>query len=166
MYKSCVRETMLYSSQCLALRQEGKKRLEGSERPMWLWLCNIKKEQSVNTNFLLSQLKLKSLDSLLRCNRLHWFRYVNQSEQVFGLEVEGNRNRGRLKKCWLDTIKNDLKQCNLQAETCQNRSEGNQRMKTASRTNSGHVKWVCVWINLLVKPCILHIEPSYQKPIL
>ena len=80
MYNSCVRETMLYSSECLTLRQEGKKRLEGSERAMWLWLCNIKKEQRVNTNFFLSQLKLESLDSLLRCNRLHWFGYVNQSE--------------------------------------------------------------------------------------
>ena len=44
MYNSCVRGTMLYSSECWTLRQEDKKRLERCEREMLLWLCNIKKE--------------------------------------------------------------------------------------------------------------------------
>ena len=127
MHNSCVRGTMLYSSECWALRQEDKKRLERSERAMLLWLCNIKKEQCVSTNSLLSRLKLKSLDSVLRCNRLRWFGHMKRSElytgQILDLEVEGNRGRGRPKKCWLGAIKDDLRQWNLQAETCQNRSE-------------------------------------------
>ena len=43
MYNSCVRGTMLYSSECWPLRQEDKKCLERSERAMLLWMCNIKK---------------------------------------------------------------------------------------------------------------------------
>ena len=105
-----------------ALRHQDKKCLERSEKAMLLWLCNIKKEQHVSTNFLLSQLKLKSLDSVLRCNRLHWFGHVKQSElytgEILYLEVEGTRSRGHPKKCWLDAIKNDLRQWNLQAEIC------------------------------------------------
>ena len=91
MYNSCVIRTMLYLSECWALRQD-KKRLEHSERAMLLWLCNIKKEKRVSTNSLLSRMKLKSLDSVLRYNRLHWFRNVKQSElytgQIMDLEVE------------------------------------------------------------------------------
>ena len=43
MYNSCVRGTILCSSECWALRQEDMKCLEHSERAMLLWMCNIKK---------------------------------------------------------------------------------------------------------------------------
>ena len=65
MYNSCVRQTMHYSSECWALRQEDEKRLGHSKRAMLLWLCNIRKE-CVSTNSLLSRLKLERLDSVLR----------------------------------------------------------------------------------------------------
>ena len=56
---------MLYSSECWALRQEHMECLEHSERAMLLWMCNIKKEQRVTTNSLLSQSKLKSKQTAL-----------------------------------------------------------------------------------------------------
>ena len=64
-------------------------------------------------NSLLSRLKLKSLDSMLSFNRLHWFRHLKRSElytgQIFDLEVEGNINGGLPKKGCVGTIKDDLK---------------------------------------------------------
>ena len=115
---------MLYSSECWALRQEHKECLEYGERAMLLWMFNIKKER-VSTNSLLSQSKLKSLDSVLKCNRLPWLRNVKCSSeldtrQILDLEVEGNKSRGRPKKSWLDAIKDGLRQWKLQTETCQN----------------------------------------------
>ena len=143
MYNSCVRGAMLYSSECWDLRKEDKKRLEGSERAMLLWLCNITKKQCVSTNSLLSRLKLKSLDSVLRCNRLRRLGHVKRRElytgQILSLELEVKRSRGCLKKYWLGAIKDDLKQQNLQAETFQNRSEQRNRLKTASHTLAGFV---------------------------
>ena len=136
MYNSCVRGTMLYSSECWALWQEDKKYLERGERAMLLRLCNIKKKQHVSKNSLLSRLKLKSLDSVSRCNILHWFRHVKRSElyngQILDLEVEGHP-----KKCWLDVIKDDSRHWNLQVETCQNQSEWRKRLKTSSNTHAG-----------------------------
>ena len=112
MYHSCVRGAMLYSSECWALKQEHKKRLERSERAMLSWLCIIKKER-VSTNSLLSRLKLKSLNSLLRCNKLRWFEHVKQSElytgQILDLKVEGNRSCDCPKTYWLDVIKDELR---------------------------------------------------------
>ena len=144
MYNSCVIRTMLYLSECWALRQD-KKRLEHSERAMLLWLCNIKKEKRVSTNSLLSRMKLKSLDSVLRYNTLHWFRHVKQSElytgQIMDLEVEENRSCGCQKKCWLDSIKDDLRLWSLQAKTCQGQHEWRNWLKTASHTHTGQVTW-------------------------
>ena len=99
---------MHHSSECWGLREEVKERLDHSGRAMLLWMCNMKKEQHVSTNSL-SRWKLKSLYFALRCNRLCWFGRVKQSElytgQILDLEVEGNRSRGRPKKCWLDAIR-------------------------------------------------------------
>ena len=145
MYNSCFRGTMLYSSECWALRKEYKKRLEHSERAMLLWLWNTKKEQVASTNPLLSWLKLKSLDSLLRCDRLCCFGYVKWSELYTGpildFEVEGNRSRGHPKKFWLDATEDDLRQWKLQAETCQNCGKWRKWLKTASHMHPGCVTW-------------------------
>ena len=64
MYNTCVTGTMLYSSECWALKQEDKKRLKRSERATPLWMCNIKKEETVSINSLLSRLNRKTLDSV------------------------------------------------------------------------------------------------------
>ena len=86
----------------------------------------MEKNERVSTNCLLSRLKLKSLDSVLRCNTLRWFGHVTQSQlyigQILDIEMEVNRICDHPKKCWLDAIKDDLRQRNLQVETCQNRS--------------------------------------------
>ena len=54
-------------------------------------------KERVSTNSLLRRYKLKSLDSVLRCNRLRWFGHVKRGElyngQILDLEVEGNRSR-------------------------------------------------------------------------
>ena len=61
---------------------------------------------------------------------------MKQSElytgQILDLKVEGNRNCGRLNKCWLDAIRGDL---NFQAETSKNRREWRKRLKTASHAH-------------------------------
>ena len=53
--------------------------------------------------------------------------------------MEGNKSRGRRKKCWLDAFKDDLRQWNLEAQTCQNRNEWRKRLKTVSHTHAGRV---------------------------
>ena len=80
---------------------------------------------------------------MLTCKRLRWSNHVKRSKlyigQILDLEVEGNRNLGRPKKCWLDAIKDDLRQWNLQAEICQNCGERRKRLKVASHTHAGCV---------------------------
>ena len=58
---------------------------------------------------------------------------------MLDLEVEENRNHDHPKKCWLDAIKDDLRQWDLQAETCQNHKQWRKRLKNASHTHAGCV---------------------------
>ena len=73
-------------------------------------------------NSLLSRLKLKSLDSVLRCNILRWLGHVTQSQlytgQILGMEIEVNRSCDRPKK-W-----------NLQSETCDSGTSKLKLIKT------------------------------------
>ena len=62
---------------------------------------------------------------------------VNCTGQILDLEVKGNKSCGYPKKCWLDTIKDDLR--NLDVETCQNCSKWRKLLKTAHHTHAGHV---------------------------
>ena len=68
------------------------KRLEQNERYMLLWMRNVKKDECVSTSSLLKKLKLKSLESALRLNRLRWFGHVQRSDtwirRVVDIEVE------------------------------------------------------------------------------
>ena len=92
MYTNCVRGAILHSSECWALRQEDTKRLELSQQTILLWMCNMKKEQRISKNSLLSRLKLKNLDLVLRRSRLCLIEHVKQSELYwtnFGLGSEG-----------------------------------------------------------------------------
>ena len=155
-YSNCVRGTILDSSDCWTLEQEDKKRLEHNGTAMLLCLCNIKKELCISTNSLLSWLKLKHLGSVLRCNKLCWFRHVKQSElytgQILDLEVEGKRS------CGCSEFVVDLRQWNLQAETCPNHGKWSKQLKTASHT---HTPWACnvtvmysEWVSEICKfPC-------------
>ena len=76
-------------------------------------------------------------------NRLCRFGHVERSElytgQILDFRVEGKRCRGYPKKYWLDAIKDNLITRNLKAETCQNRSEWRERLKSASHRHAGRV---------------------------
>ena len=56
---------------------------------------------------------------MLKRNRLRWFRHAKGAELYIGhildLEMEGKKSRCHPKKCWLDAIKDGLRQWNLQA---------------------------------------------------
>ena len=112
LYNSCVRSTMIYGSECWALRSEDFKRLLHNERAMLLWMYHVKRGTRVNTTVLLELLNLKPLDSVLRCNRLRWFGHVKQSDlwinKCTSLEVQKSKSRGRPGKTWKESVVDDL----------------------------------------------------------
>ena len=122
LYNSCFWGMILYSSEFWAIRQDVKKCFGCIKREVLLCRSSMKKQQRFNINSLLNWLKLRSLDSVLRRNRLHWLVNVRQTDmytgQILDLEDEGNRNYGLSKKCWWDAIKRNLRAWNLHADIC------------------------------------------------
>ena len=62
-------------------------------------------------------------------SRLKWYGHVLRREdeyvgkRVMAMEVSGNKRRGRPKRRWLDSIRNDLSERELSKENAQDRAK-------------------------------------------
>ena len=133
MYNTCVRGAMLYSSECWALKQEDKKRLKRSERATLLWMCNIKKEEPVSINSLLSRLNQKTLDSVFSETDLVGSEMWSEVKCILKWKeievVVVQRVLVRHHQRWFKTV--EPPSWNL-SKSC---SEWRKRLKTASHTH-------------------------------
>ena len=71
--------------------------------------------------------KVGEISKKVRESRLKWYGHVSRREdeyvgkRVMGMEVPGKRRRGRPKRRWLDSIRNDLSERGLSEEDAQDR---------------------------------------------
>ena len=124
-FNACIRPVLLYGSECWAMRNEDKLRLQRNDRAMIRWICGVKPGVRTNSNTLLNQLNIPPIESLLRARRLRWFGHVKRSEgwikKCTEIDVEGTRGKGRPRKSWKQTINGDLKDWNLQETMAEDR---------------------------------------------
>ena len=77
--------------------------------------------------FIYAPIKLNYLLCTGTSSRLKWYGHVLRREEeyegkrVMGMEVPGKRSRGRPKRRWLDSIRNDLSERELSGEEAQDR---------------------------------------------
>ena len=71
--------------------------------------------------------KVGEISKKVQESRLKWYGHVSRREddylgkRVMGMEVPGKRRRGRPKRRWLDSIRNDLSERGLSEEDAQDR---------------------------------------------
>ena len=71
--------------------------------------------------------KVGEISKKVQESRLKWYGHVSRREdeyvwkRVMGMEVPGKRRRGRPKRVWLDSIRNDLSEKGLSEEDAQDR---------------------------------------------
>ena len=89
-------------------------------------LCVLRMTQNV-VNFYFS-----------KKSRLRWFGHVERKDDndwvkhCITWEVEGIRQRGRLKKTWWDCVKNDMESLGLSQKDAQSRNKWRRRIKGAT----------------------------------
>ena len=76
-------------------------------------MCGVSTKDEVCSDTLLSVLGLDDLEQLLRGRRFRWFGHVERNDgpinQVLEVSAECMRGRGRLKKTWVEAVRNDRK---------------------------------------------------------
>ena len=127
-YSTCVRPSMLHGSETWPMRQEEKARLLRAESSMMRWMCGSKMQDRAPISSLRSSLgEIPSITDQARNGRLRWYGHVERREEddwlkkSCNLEIEGRAPRGRPRQTWAQTVKDDLKDLNIDRNLAQDR---------------------------------------------
>ena len=139
-YSACVRSVMLYASECWAPRKEEETRLLRNDKAMVRWICGVKAEDRVSTSTLYDKLSIPHLNLVMRQNRLRWAGHVHRSESWTNkcqqIGIEGSKCKGRPRKSWKETIREDLSAWNLTMDMADDRSLWRERLRDAYRQSN------------------------------
>ena len=99
-----------------------------SRRDFLLKVCTyFRITDRISSVELYRKLKIPTLESALRKNRLRWFGHTKRSDQwinkIQTFDVTGNAGRGRPSKTWKDVISDDIKSWTIPVDSCQDRSK-------------------------------------------
>ena len=138
-FNTCVRPALLYGSECWAMRSEDKSRLLRNDRAMIRWICGVKTAHRTSTASLYHKLCVQPPDVVLRSRRLRWFGHVERSDSWIKhcttMAIEGRRSRGRPRKTWMDTVRDDIGACNLTVGQAMDRNTWRRAVKATETSN-------------------------------
>ena len=106
-------------------------------RSMIRWMCGVKLNERKKSEEL-ELLGLEPVSLMIKKSRLRWFGHVERKDdndwvkRYMMWEVEGIRQRGRLKKTWWDCVKDDMESLGLSQKVVQSRNKWRRRIKGAA----------------------------------
>ena len=123
-YKACVQSVLVYGSETRHVR-----RLERNEMWMVRRMCGVKLSERKKSEYLRSRLGIPCVVEVVRRGRLRWFGHVERMEgEVWvsacrKVNMEVKDSRGRPRKTWLKSVKEDMKELNLKPVMAQNSAQ-------------------------------------------
>ena len=88
-----------------------------NERSMLRWLCGLKPDDKKGLDSIYKELDLPSMEDSLRLRRLGWYGHVQRSDgwirRCTDMQIDGRAPRGRPKKTWSSTVRQDLEDWSL-----------------------------------------------------
>src|SRR5580692_2934875 len=100
-----------------------------AEASMVRRMCGVSMKKRLSNEELRGRLGIDCVSEAVRRGRLRWFGHVEQKGDEWvrkcmeDLKMEGNAGRGRPRKTWLESVKDDMKRIGLRREMPQDRSE-------------------------------------------
>jgi len=113
-YEACVRSVMLYGSETWAMSRKMEGILIGCDRRMLRYMAGVKWQDMITSEKVAQLCGVKEIAEKLRHRRLQWYGHVKRDKDGGALrtteemEVAGKRSKGRPKKTWLTTVRNDM----------------------------------------------------------
>ncbi|KAI5728881.1 hypothetical protein M8J77_001642 [Diaphorina citri] len=127
-YKTVVRPAMLYGAETWPIKKRQEDRMNVAEMRMLRWMCGVTRMDRIRNTRIRGSVKVTEISKKVQERRLQWFGHVERREEAYvgkrvrRMEVSGKRNRGRPKMRYMDKIKEDLKEKNLDCSLAQNRA--------------------------------------------
>ena len=79
-YSTCVTSVMLHAAETWAMTVATLNCIRRNDRAMIRWICNVKANDEVSSDSLLSKLGLKDIDVVLRSSKMRWYGHVERSK--------------------------------------------------------------------------------------
>ncbi len=132
---------MLYGSECWPVKYKRIHKMAVAEMKMIRWMSGYTRKDRMRNDFIREKVGIAPIEDKMRESRLRWFGHICRRpigapvRKCENLDVTPiKRGRGRPKKCWKETIKNDLSLLGLSLDLTRNRSEWRQRIHVADPT--------------------------------
>ena len=126
-YKTVVRPAMVYGAETWAVKKAQEKKWDVADMRMLRWMSGVTKLDRIRNERIRGTTKVGEIFKKVQESRLKWYGHVLRRQDeyvgkiVMGMEVPGERRRGRPKWDWLDSIRNDLTERELSREDAQDR---------------------------------------------
>ena len=139
-YKTVVRPAMMYGAETWAVKKAQEKKLDVAEMRMLRWMSGVTKLDRIRNERIRGTTKVGEISKKVQESRLKWYGHVLRREEeyvgkrVMAMEVPGKRRRGRPKRRWMDSIRNDLSEKELSREDTQDRAKWRSLMRNIDPT--------------------------------
>ena len=111
------------------MKKAQEKKLDAAEMRMLRCMSGVTKLDRIRNERIRGTTKVREISKKVQESRLEWYghavRRVDEyvGKRVVGMKVPGKRRRGRPKRRWLDSIRNDLSERELSGEDAQDRAK-------------------------------------------
>ncbi|KAL6504070.1 hypothetical protein OROGR_025993 [Orobanche gracilis] len=115
-YRTAIGPTLLYGTECWAVKQCHVQKMNVAEMRMLRWMCGHTKKDRLRNEVIREKVRVASIEDKMMENRLRWFGHVRRrpvDAPVRRLERWGTINivkgRDKPKKTWIKLIENDMR---------------------------------------------------------
>jgi hypothetical protein len=128
-YRMTIRLTMLYGAECWPTKRRHVQQMSVAEMCMLCWICGHIRRDRVKNKDIRDRVGVAPIEEKLVQHRLRWFGHVQRRPPeapvrsgVLDQVGSVRRGRGRPKLTWDESVKRDLKECDIPKELVMDRS--------------------------------------------
>jgi len=138
-----VRPVLIYGSEAWTLRRREEERLERTEMRMLLWILGLTLRDRKRNDDIRRILGVACITDKVQEARLRWYGHIQRREEddcvkrILEANVGRQRSRGRQRKRWIDVVKHNMEDLQLNVEDAKDRAEWRRRTRVADPSPEG-----------------------------
>ncbi|KAJ8376011.1 hypothetical protein SKAU_G00065910 [Synaphobranchus kaupii] len=134
-YSRVVRPAMLYGLETVALTKIQEGELEVAELKMLRFSLGVTRMDKIRNEYIRGTAHVGQFGHKVREARLRWFGHVRRREvgyigrRMLDMELPGKRRRGRPKRRFMDTVKEDMQAVGVTEDEAQDKNRWKQMIR-------------------------------------